>query len=93
MDRIRGELQNPREFLPKEKFLSRDKFAIIVCNQYYSKEHTTMDDLNRVKDDYKNIMQLVHMMGILPENIHVLRDATHDQLTRLYTELTNKIYA
>ena len=56
MDRIRGELQNPREFLPKEKFFSRDKFAIIVCNQYYSKEHTTMDDLNEVKDDYKNIM-------------------------------------
>ena len=56
MDRIRGELQNPREFLPKEKFLPRDKFAIIVCNQYYSKEHTTMDDLNEVKNDYKNVM-------------------------------------
>ena len=33
------------------------------------------------------------MMGILPENIHVLRDATYDQLNDLYTDLTYKIYA
>ena len=52
-----------------------------------------MDNLNEVKDDYKNIMQLVHMMGILVENIYVLRNATHDQLTNLYKELTFKIYA
>ena len=39
-----------------------------------------MDDLPETKDDMRNIMQTISMMGIPTENIFVEEDISHDRV-------------
>ena len=56
MNKIKNELNNPKEFQSQENFLRSAKYAIIVCNQFYDKKFTTMDNLPAVVDDCKNAL-------------------------------------
>ena len=53
---------------------------MIICNRSYDKKYVTHDDLPAVLDDFKNAMQTVKMMGILPENIFKIKDASYEEL-------------
>ena len=53
MNNIRDEVRNPSDYQPQEKFLRKNKFAIVVCNQKFDKARTTKDDLHGIEDDLK----------------------------------------
>ena len=93
MDRMREELQNPKNFQPKEKFDKWTKFALIICNQFYDKKFISLGNLPAVADDFKNAKKTVQMMGILPENIIELKDVTHDDLDETIEWLSHRIVA
>ena len=77
MNQMKHELKRPNDFLPREKFLDETKYAMIICNQYYNEDFTGMESLPHVADDFKNSKNLAMMMGILPENIKALEDASY----------------
>ena len=47
---MRSELQNPKEFQQREKFLREHKYAVIICNEDYGKV-PLMGNLQAVNDD------------------------------------------
>ena len=53
---------------------------MIICNRSYDKRYNTHGSLPAVLDDFKNAMQTVKMMGILPENIYKIKDASYEEL-------------
>ena len=81
---MKNELQNPRNFMPLEKFCDLTKFAVILCNEDYDKMYTTMDSLPAVKDDLKVARQTVKMMGILPENTKEMYNASKDEIEEYF---------
>ena len=80
MDNLRDEIKNPANFQPQEKFLAKNKYAIVVCNKKFDRHKTTKSNLPSVEDDYKTTMQTIEMMGIPEKNLFELQDATHQQL-------------
>ena len=74
---MRIELKNPKKFLPDEKFTQLTKFALIVCNEFYDKKYTTLDDLPDVIEDFKSAKHTCKMMGIHPDNTFEFKDVSH----------------
>ena len=93
MNQIQAELRNPKDYLPESKFLKQNKFAVVVYSDTYSEKVNGMINLPEVNDDYKNTMQLVHLMGIPQQNIFVLKNTTFDEIDALYKKLTLIIIA
>ena len=59
----------------------------------FDKKWVGMDNLPEVKDDIRNILQAVGMMGIPQENIYVEQDIDHKRVKEVYEEVTYRIYA
>jgi hypothetical protein len=62
--------------------LRSTKFALIICNQFYDKKYITLGDLPAVVDDLRNAKHTVKMMGILPDNTFVMKNVSHDELSK-----------
>ena len=86
-------MQNPKDFLPNEKFCQWTKYAIIICNQFYNEEYITLGNLPSVKDDLKNAKHTAKMMGIIPQNTFEIKDASFDELDDLIKWLCLRIIA
>ena len=93
MNSVIKELEEPENHQAQEEFLPEDKFAMIIANEVFSKSWIGMHNLPDVKDDLKNIMQTVRMMGIPKTNTFSYLDITHDQIENLYADVTQKILA
>ena len=65
----------------------------MIGNEVFDKKWVGLGNLPEVKDDIRNIMQAVHMMGIPNENIYVEQDVDHSRVKQVYEELTYRIYA
>ena len=90
MNQMKSELQNPQNFQPNELFLRSTKFALIICNEFYDKRYITLGDLPAVVDDLRNAKHTVKLMGILPENTFVMKNVSHDELSKQINQLFSK---
>ena len=63
---MKDQFENPSKYQPKELFDELTKYALLVCNQYYNKDYTTLGNIPTVENDFKNAKKKVKMMGILP---------------------------
>ena len=92
MDKFENEMSDPQKHLPKQKFREKTKFSFIMCNEKYDPDYVTHKDLPEVVNDYMNTKQTVNAMGIPPENVVSLRDASYEQLRLEWRKFRDKIY-
>ena len=75
-EKLQKEMAQPNKNQKKERFHSKDKFALIYANEKY--DRTIMTDLPEVKDDHSSIKETVEMMNIPETNIYELEDASYE---------------
>ena len=82
MDKLRNEIKDKNNTQPKEQFTRLTKYALILCVEKYDKKYTTFDDIEAVRDDFRNAQRTAKMMGILPQNTLEIKDPTNENLNK-----------
>ena len=61
------EINQPDEYQKQEKFLRKDKFALLITNSVYDEQKMGMKSLPDVKDDHKNMEHTIDKLMDIPE--------------------------
>ena len=86
-------MENAKKNLPNEQFCRETKFGLIMYNEIYDPAYVTHGNLPEVVNDCRNARQTCKMLGIPTENTIELKDASHDELTRIWNNLKDEIQA